>query len=1117
MRDINYMCEAVTRYLQPWWTINGGYCLPYSLAYQKLGLDTIVDDKICTFLLKCALSNSLDQDCQYKNVTAYRSAINDLCGQDLYLAYPRLYPLLAPFVYMVYERNRDWTKKKPDVTMYYGGVKCIGYQFVSNRYLLYPRHETISLYAYQLGEYYLCNAEEGTYGNRNYSGPHYDINCWNNSKTFNNRSYQVSFECDIRCISKYRLRDGIDDCLRADEHLSVNNSCPQIQHHRFQCSSSEPTCLLAAALGNWGASCSNARDEFDSKRGTFLTDTVNCKQRNDAVCTYLRNYIQSSSYIDKNKTTTNDNSILDDHSTTAIPFRSYCDSFFNTKSGTDELPQFCTDWICSIDEYQCLSGQCIIQSWLCDGKFILSTNLVLTFIPFLVFVGEWDCNDGSDEQRLFIMNSLNDHNSKLMNITKIKQQCHQQYRINNTPFSDICDISSEYPCFRTDADDPFDLTLHRPCIDLAQIGDGKIDCLSGLDERNRLQCSTEGMLGFHFQFNGSNCGAYMQLCTRDNPWTSGINVAYDTVCFHQKKQFKNGTVSDCNGPKDVMCLNDICLKNARCDGKMECLHGEDEYRCIPQNQSEYAYRWQKRNKQIKNLRLRNYPLPRQLLQKQPAYHPEEKDRYVLLAVGKSNNLLNLTTPTTELMDDATTVYKTRDSKVQSVYDIVRDALPNGTITFENHYLPFICNRGLAVKYHTNDTVCFCPPSFYGSQCEFYSDRITIITHLDLVNYRSSFHQIAAIKILTTFLFHNQIIDYHEFHVIPQLQHENNYIKQAMYFLYPRSKVFIQMKKNNRSGTQLYSVQFETFHLYLNEIIEPIGVWKYPIYFDFLPSFRLSKILRSHPPVPSFENNRCLNNSCSKNGICQEIINSNHSLYFCSCHSGYYGINCEFHDEQCNNYCSSKSICKPKYRGILTGNHHPLCLCPIATFGSSCYLKNDHCQKNPCLHGGSCVVTYNMTDTKGYICVCTNLFEGGLCQFPKGTVDIELVLSSDSTLNASDVVAVTVSFKDYYILSLAFDVRHQQVYGLLPSHLKLNYDYRLGTGAPATAVMKVYGPSYRSEEPTYYILYYYPNEKEINITVDLISENRCPFVQTLWHLVQAIETSGKLECFYSNGL
>jgi hypothetical protein len=159
----------------------------------------------------------------------------------------------------------------------------------------------------------------------------------------------------------------------------------------------------------------------------------------------------------------------------------------------------------------------------------------------------------------------------------------------------------------------------------------------------------------------------------------------------------------------------------------------------------------------------------------------------------------------------------------------------------------------------------------------------------------------------------------------------------------------------------------------------------------------------------------------------------------------------------------------------------------------------------------------MADTNDYICVCTNLFEGNHCEFPRGTVDMTIVLPSDSTLKASDVVAATVAFSDYQIPSLNLDIRHQQVYDSMPSHLKLIYGYKSGTGAPTTAVMKVYGPNYQSEEPQYYVLYFYPDQKEINITVDLTSENHFSLVQTLWSSIQTIQTSGKLECFYSNGL
>jgi hypothetical protein len=371
MRDVQYMCESVTRASQSWWTIDGGYCLPYSLHYQTLGLDTTNVKNTCAFFMKCALSGSLDQDCPFKNVIAcHNRTIRSCLDSDLF--YPAVGPVLSPYVHMIYADGHDWTNKKPDIIVLYGRVKCIGYRSITNDGLGFEVTETDSFYDYSASENFLCNKAEETDVCHNYSGPHYDINCWNNSKTFNNRSYQVSFLCRTRCISKYRVRDGIHDCNHQNEEdYNINNSCPQIQHHRLQCSSSELTCLLAATLGDGFAHCSNKRDEFGDEIGVVRLYNIDCISRFDSRCTYLRNYIRMSSYDDKNRESIINNNTLDDHLTTSISFRSYCDSFFDTKSGFDELSEFCKKWICAIDEYQCLSGQCILQDWVCDGKFIL--------------------------------------------------------------------------------------------------------------------------------------------------------------------------------------------------------------------------------------------------------------------------------------------------------------------------------------------------------------------------------------------------------------------------------------------------------------------------------------------------------------------------------------------------------------------------------------------------------------------------------------------------------------------------------------------------------------------------------------------------------------------------
>ena len=362
MRDINYMCEAATRESKSRWTINEGYCLPYSLSYNALGLDCISFKDQCAFSLKCALSNGLDKDCNCKNDTECHSVVNNSCTLSD-LIYPESRPLLTPYNTMTYTRDRDWTNKKPDMIGFQGRIKCLGYQFIKNDRSLVPPGNALRYYDHRVLEHVLCNMREGIESIRNYSGLQYVENCWSHSRTSNNRSYEVSLFCQPRCVSKYRIRDGVPDCYKHEEHHSISNSCPQIQRHRFQCSSSELTCLLIGAVGDWGIDCPNGRDEFEGDSGTVPLADIVCVQNTDPGCVYLRKYIQISSMNNTNKMT------IVDHSTITISFRLYCNSFFDIKSAIDELPEFCKSWICSSDEYQCLSGQCISQEWVCDGEF----------------------------------------------------------------------------------------------------------------------------------------------------------------------------------------------------------------------------------------------------------------------------------------------------------------------------------------------------------------------------------------------------------------------------------------------------------------------------------------------------------------------------------------------------------------------------------------------------------------------------------------------------------------------------------------------------------------------------------------------------------------------------
>lgn len=370
LRDVQYMCESARRSSSSWWTIDGGYCLPYQLAYQTLHLDTKLTEDTCNFFIRCALSDSLNEDCQCKNLTQCRNLINASCMTE-FSVYPSQGAVISPYVYMVYERDRDWTNKKPDLLALGGQLKCLGYLFRTKEMLRASIGESFPFYAYKLIENALCGIEEGIYGYRNHSGPHYDVNCWNNSTTFNHRSYQVSFLCQTRCISKYRVRDGIQDCSFDEESSKINNSCPKIQRHRLQCSPSELTCLVVGAVGNGATNCGNKRDEIDYLTGTVLLGYTHCLGDDISGCNYLQNYIHMSSKSDVVDTMFSDDVVRDNHFKSVLPFRSYCDSFFHLDAGFDELPELCQEWSCLHEEYQCLSGQCIPLHWICDGIFPL--------------------------------------------------------------------------------------------------------------------------------------------------------------------------------------------------------------------------------------------------------------------------------------------------------------------------------------------------------------------------------------------------------------------------------------------------------------------------------------------------------------------------------------------------------------------------------------------------------------------------------------------------------------------------------------------------------------------------------------------------------------------------
>ncbi|CAF3092100.1 unnamed protein product [Rotaria sp. Silwood2] len=653
-----------------------------------------------------------------------------------------------------------------------------------------------------------------------------------------------------------------------------------------------------------------------------------------------------------------------------------------------------------------------------------------------VLLGEWDCPDASDEQGLFLITELSLNNRFLnRDLKELKDKCYNRYI--QQPFANICNITEEYPCLLANVSYTSSSSLltqilnaSRPCIKLNQIGDGHSQCYGSLDERNLLaDCQfPQAQAGFNFRCKINNtlrsCSVfYSFLC---DPIMRCLNTQDDApLCFHRP----TSTNSECDqdNSRDVICYNGDCKKNARCNGQIQCQYGEDEYWCDRVenllNDNIY-YRDKKRKLRITT----DYLIS---LKKYPAAQSNRQHKSII--------------------DTNPSI-----SELPGLYDAYKNF----------SMVSYSCNRGIAVRYSTS-IICFCPPSYYGQFCQYHSDRITVITHLDWAIPTNNF------TVLATLLWKDLIvIDQHIFH--------KSHDKHRFYLLYKRSNEFLQHKQQRfLNRTQIimehpYSIRFEAY----NATLGLIGVWHYIIYFDFLPAHRFSKILKL--------NREATKASCPSDQHCHPIHSTCHryenvmdkSSYYCHCKNGFFGLFCDEYDDRnrCL-HCSSTSICKPNY---------PLCLCLPNTHGPGCNIRlDDLCyQMNLCQNNGTCYLTFDSSIGERYQCRCTTMFYGEHCETAKANLEMQLT-------NSNSITAVaTVQYYNIDRKIMNLNVEYQQLYEVKPylsSQIRLSAS---STHVPILAILKLYYNEEMRNEPLYFMLYVQPNTTTVNISTALTASNQC---------------------------
>jgi hypothetical protein len=257
----------------------------------------------------------------------------------------------------------------------------------------------------------------------------------------------------------------------------------------------------------------------------------------------------------------------------------------------------------------------------------------------------------------------------------------------------------------------------------------------------------------------------------------------------------------------------------------------------------------------------------------------------------------------------------------------------------------------------------------------------------------------------------------------------------------------------------YSVHFDVFSLEKNNSVEEIGSWYYPVYFDYLPAFRLAVVLK----FPSwFENttlNPCSKNSCNDNSICLSVFNQNNS-YYCSCKSGYYGTNCSMYEPLCKTYCSANALCRADNFDLQAKKNKLYCICPLGHFGPRCNLKYDECNSNSCLNNGTCFPNYDPSGENPYLCICSERFYGS----------VHIDLNMKRTLSAR---ATVVQLYNIVTRSLALGIQYQQIHHGIPSSISY---YHSAIIAPHIGILKIYEDL---SHPQYFLVYFLIEQK-INI-------------------------------------
>jgi hypothetical protein len=443
------------------------------------------------------------------------------------------------------------------------------------------------------------------------------------------------------------------------------------------------------------------------------------------------------------------------------------------------------------------------------------------------------------------------------------------------------------------------------------------------------------------------------------------------------------------------------------------------------------------------------------------------------------------------------IYFSINGPTEPVIDLGEDEKFSDSSMIEMfHQHQFRCHRGLDLRVWLNDeknittNTCFCPPSYYGDQCQYQNQRISLT--IKFRAFSDSWQTLFAVVISLIDDSNERII--HSYEQFTYLSLRDCQVKFNIYLIY---------STRPKDPTKQYAIHID---FYEKHSLNYRGSILLPIKFPFLPVHRLSFIVdipRINDKIQSCSYDRCIR------GRCIRYSNNQENFTFCQCNEGWSGRYCTI-QHTCS--CASDSLCI----GISADNRS-ICVCPMNKFGSRCLLIDTVCQNDntsKCENGGQCVPTDGqMIFNRMFTCICPKGFSGDRCEIADNQLvlsfDKEIVLSQSLFIHFIQVLNNNLpirgtTFQTIPIQKDAIIIRWSQPFHLIFTELDKKIYY-------LTVIQTTYNRS-----------------TTINRTIHV--SDRCPnitelFNQTFlqWHLLRQIKyyhlpcqnQSLNLSCFYDD--